>query len=80
MLFPMIKGKDEEIDELILALEKEHDSMGQMIENLDPAVSTEDDLHELGMALDQHVRKEERVLFQMIQEKIGEKLLSLISY
>ena len=36
MLFPMIKGKDEEIDELILALEKEHDSMGQMIEDLDP--------------------------------------------
>jgi len=75
VLFPSIKGFDTELDELAVEVAAEHSKLRELIERLVAANHQESRLDELGFALEAHIRKEERVLFQKIQEVLSEKEL-----
>ncbi|MEM8534654.1 MAG: hemerythrin domain-containing protein [Chloroflexota bacterium] len=75
ILFPAIRGSDNEIDTLIDELLQEHQQMHTMFQTLPTTPDLETQLHELGMLLEAHIRKEERQLFERVQVVIDEDQL-----
>ncbi len=75
ILFPVVKGKDEEIDGLINGILEEHKEIEKLIVLLKTSENKIDTLDNLGNLLERHIRKEERILFQKIQEIFTEKEL-----
>lgn len=69
ILFPFVKGRDDELDEVIQDIYKEHEVIRSQFAKLK---EVKDDLKELlndiGFTLEAHIRKEEKQLFQRIQE------------
>lgn len=68
ILFPFVKGKNKEIDILIDEVLDEHVKIKLFIDELDSTDNLESTLDKLGILLEQHIRKEERVLFAKIQD------------
>lgn len=77
ILFPFAKGKDKEIDNLIDEILDEHKQIETLVKSLDTKTDIESTLDQLGKALESHIRKEERELFQKIQLSFGEELNKL---
>lgn len=73
ILFPMAETLSEEIKILQQELIAEHRQMEEIILTLDSSSQLEKVLNELGLLLDAHVRKEERQLFQLIQQHATEQ-------
>ncbi len=71
-LFPAVKGRSDEIDNLINELLEEHKSIEQLVYSLKENNSKEETLDELSRALKSHIRKEERDLFDKIQIEFSE--------
>ena len=67
-LFSFIKGRNEQLDQLASEMLKEREELKRLFAALDDNSDTEATLHDLGIALEKHIRKEEREFFQMIQE------------
>jgi iron-sulfur cluster repair protein YtfE (RIC family) len=77
ILFPLVKGRNEMIDEIINKIVDEHKQIKSLVALLDEK-SSEDVLDEIGCLLESHIRKEERELFKLIQEELSEEeLISL---
>jgi iron-sulfur cluster repair protein YtfE (RIC family) len=72
ILFPVVNGKDDEIDNLIEEIIDEHKKIRQLINQLESDENIENTLDELGHILESHIRKEERILFGKIQEILNE--------
>lgn len=70
-----IRGRFEEIDKLSDEIISEHIQIENAISKLETSSNLVDDLDELGKLMDIHVRKEERLWFQLIQEKLGDEYL-----
>jgi hemerythrin-like domain-containing protein len=68
ILFPKIKGRDYEIDLLIKEVLEDHRLIKGLIKKLDDDEGNESTLHKLGQLLNDHIRKEERVLFPKIEK------------
>lgn len=71
------------MDTLVVELVSEHRAMEALIPKIENNIDTEIFLDDLGDLLESHIRKEERILFQQMQEKLSdadfltlEKLLS----
>lgn len=64
VLFPFVKGRSSEIDILITELISEHRFLENKIKNIDIEEELVSALDEIGCALELHIRKEERQLFQ----------------
>lgn len=77
ILFPFVKGKDKEIDVLIEENIAEHKIIKSIVEELETTDDAETTLDKLGKTLELHIRKEERVLFNKMQNLLGEELDSL---
>jgi iron-sulfur cluster repair protein YtfE (RIC family) len=77
ILFPFVKGKDEELDALIDNILEEHRLIESLVKKLDTQQDVESTLDQLGKTLEGHIRKEERELFQKIQILLGEELNKL---
>jgi iron-sulfur cluster repair protein YtfE (RIC family) len=77
ILFPFVKGKNESVDGLIEVILAEHIQIKKLIMSLDKTNNYEEILDQLGNMLEQHIRKEERQLFQKIQSIFGSELNSL---
>lgn len=77
ILFPFVKGKNEEIDKLIDEILDEHIKIKNLILELDSTNNYETVLNNLGLLLEQHIRKEERKLFTMIQTHFNDDLTEL---
>lgn len=77
ILFPFAKGKDKEIDNLIDEILDEHKLIETLVKSLNTTTDIESTLDQLGKALESHIRKEERELFQKIQLSFGEELNKL---
>jgi iron-sulfur cluster repair protein YtfE (RIC family) len=75
ILFPFLNGKNKLIDELIDDLINDHSRLAEKISLLDTSDNHEQLLDETGHLLECHIRKEERVLFQKIQEVLSEEEL-----
>ena len=76
ILFPFLTGKNTVIDELIVDLIKDHKKLAENIVMLDTHSDSEKLLDETGCLLERHIRKEERVLFQKIQQVLSEEELN----
>ena len=78
ILFPVVNGKDDEIDNLFEEIITEHKKIEQLINQLETDDEVENTLDELGHILESHIRKEERILFGKIQEVLTEDELTAL--
>lgn len=79
VLVPMMRGVDSEIDTLLITIAHEHRALEALITSLPQATTVDDleeQLHTLGVQLEQHIRMEERQLFQRIQAVVSEEVLA----
>jgi iron-sulfur cluster repair protein YtfE (RIC family) len=77
ILFPFVKDKDEDLDKLIGEILEEHKQIKALLKNLDTSQNKEEVLNDLGILLEQHIRKEERQVFKMIQLLFEDELNEL---
>ncbi|MFA0961941.1 hemerythrin domain-containing protein [Roseivirga sp. BDSF3-8] len=79
LLFPFVSEKASALQRLIRELTTDHEEIRRLSKNLDSASEMiAEHLDELGRLLEKHVRREERQLFQRIQELLSEgQLLEL---
>ena len=73
-----LRNCSEALDLLIAEIVSEHTGLTASFLSLKKAVPPEKVLHELGEKLVAHIRKEERVLFPLIETSCGDKLLEEI--
>ncbi|BDQ04320.1 hemerythrin domain-containing protein [Ignavibacterium sp.] len=78
ILFPSAKGKSKECDALIDELVNEHKFFYEKILALENTSNLIDEMDLIGRKLEEHIRKEERILFNMIQELLTEDELIII--
>lgn len=79
-LLSFVKGRNDQLDQLIDEILKEREELKQLFNALENGSQAETALHNLGVALEKHIRKEERELFQMIQETLGDEELDRLSW
>ena len=72
ILFTISKNKNAEIDRLINELIFQHKAIYLLVNKLRKSSEPKIELNELGMLLESHIRKEERELFQGIQNVLSE--------
>jgi iron-sulfur cluster repair protein YtfE (RIC family) len=77
-VFPYLKGKDVELDNLISEILNEHIILKEKILALDDNPNLVDQLDEIGKILSEHIRKEERVLFEKAQTILNNEVLKII--
>ncbi len=75
-VFSKIKGIHAEIDRLAGEIITEHKQLATAFLALDKTGHTAVELDALGNALDDHIRKEERILFPLMQEYCSEDVLA----
>jgi iron-sulfur cluster repair protein YtfE (RIC family) len=75
-VFEKVKHADAAIEKLADEIMAEHDALKNRFLSLETAADKQTALDELGHLLEAHIRKEERVLFPLIQEHCSEELLS----
>jgi len=82
LLFPFVRMKNDSLLDLTKRLVHEHRLLREYIEQLDSAGDVLSELDKLGKLLESHVRLEERVLFEEIQNSFSAdelaQLLNLI--
>lgn len=76
ILIPFILGISKEIDELAERVIEEHQQIASLIESIRLEIEIEDNLDKLGHLLSNHIRLEERRLFESIQNKLPEDKLN----
>jgi iron-sulfur cluster repair protein YtfE (RIC family) len=77
-VFPYIKGKNAELNNLISEILNEHIILKEKILSLLDNPNLVDQLDEIGNILGEHVRKEERILFEKAQTILSDDELKLI--
>jgi iron-sulfur cluster repair protein YtfE (RIC family) len=75
-VFKKIKNINAAIDVLAAEIAIEHQTLSKAFLSLDKADNTAEELDALGNLLDDHIRKEERVLFPLMQEHCSEEVLA----
>ena len=78
LVFPFLKGKNQEVDNLILEILNEHILLKEKILSLDVNSDLINKLDDIGNLLDGHIRKEERILFEKAQVILNEEELKMI--
>ena len=73
-----VKGCHPELDKLAIEIADEHKQLTKLFASLGSTDDLETPMDELGRALEAHIRKEERVLFPMLQEHCSEDKLEEI--
>ena len=68
-LFEACKGKDGELDKLTEELMTEHQQISRMYSALTENTDLETAMDQLARSLEDHIRKEERVFFELLQQK-----------
>ncbi len=77
-VFPYLKVKDIELDNLISEILNEHIILKEKILSLVDNPNLIDQLDEIGNILGEHVRKEERILFEKAQTILSDDELKII--
>jgi iron-sulfur cluster repair protein YtfE (RIC family) len=73
-----IKGINADLDKLASEIIEEHKELRSLVESIKNTDDLTTHLDKLGRTLEQHIRKEERKFFPLIQELCSEQLLSEI--
>ncbi len=77
-LLEQVSGIDSGMDKLIKEIYAEHKELRLLFETIAVSDHLETHLNLLGYALEKHIRKEERILFPLIQDTCNEALLGHI--
>lgn len=77
-LFPQIVNRTKSIDQLVKELILEHRAIDECMQKLPGSDDLSSHLDQLGHLLEKHVRKEERQLFQQVQEVFTETELQTL--
>ncbi len=72
VLLPALRGRSEVLRRVSEEIVAEHRAIEAMVAGLESATDPEEALDALGSALEAHVRKEERVLFEEMQAVLSE--------
>lgn len=80
ILFPALLGKSEKLDQLVKELKAEHQEIIKAMNELEIAENLADAMDQLGHLLANHIRKEERTLFEEIQKRLPEEELALLHF
>lgn len=75
IILPAVKGTNKEIDKLFDEIIIEHKNIENAIESLKDNNNIENKLNGIGIMLQNHIRKEEQVLFEKIQKVLSESEL-----
>jgi len=67
ILFPFVEARDDNLKELVNQLKEEHKKISVMVSEIASSDSAEKILNGMGNLLTEHIRKEERKLFEQIQ-------------
>ncbi|MEW6196635.1 MAG: hemerythrin domain-containing protein [Bacteroidota bacterium] len=78
ILLPVVKRIDQELDKLLKRMLDEHKQISSLIDKLKAGDDNENVLDQLGNLLEQHIRMEERELFEKIQIVCSEEILNQI--
>ena len=70
VLFPFVLQKQASLSELINELRDQHHQIALGLEKIQP---DPEEMDRIGRLLERHIRKEERVLFQQVQELLTEE-------
>ncbi|MEP7257779.1 MAG: hemerythrin domain-containing protein [Flavitalea sp.] len=77
-MLDMVRGWYEDIQHLALEIVMEHQALTVGFLSLSDADDPAEAMDDLGRKLELHIRKEERVLFPMIQQRCSEEMLKEI--
>ncbi len=80
LLLEKVQHCHDEINKISKEIIAEHKQLTRYFLMLDKTVNPEDIMDILGNTLDVHIRKEERVLFPLIQEHCSEKVLKEVEF
>lgn len=78
-MIPMLNGVNASLDSLLACMKLEHQELHSLFSSLDQNHELSSQLDLIGRALESHVRKEDRVLFPLIQESCTEEELNKIT-
>jgi hemerythrin-like domain-containing protein len=77
-LLAKVRQYHAEIEKLTVEIIDEHQQLTNLFNNIEKENSLINSLDELGNLLESHIRKEERVLFPLIQQYCPEEILNTI--
>jgi iron-sulfur cluster repair protein YtfE (RIC family) len=72
ILYPISRGKSKELDEIWVEIFNEHKKIFELVDLIRNSSNINNDLNSLGEALEDHIRKEERILFPLIEKNCSE--------
>ena len=75
IILPAVKGRNKEIDKLFEEIVIEHKNIEKSMESLRENIDIENKLNEISTLLQNHIRKEEQILFEKIQKELSENEL-----
>lgn len=78
-ILKLIKGTNNDLDELTETIFKEHEELHKLFQSIIESPELINHQDTLGKKLEAHVRKEERVLFPLIQETCSEEIMTEIN-
>lgn len=79
ILFPSVKERNDKLDQLIKEILEEHKALETLFTELELKKGNEKILNEIGYKLEAHIRKEEREVFNLIQQIIPEDELNKLN-
>lgn len=74
-IFNQCRGLAHDVDSIIDQTIAEHQVLKQLFSNLNLPPASSDQLHSLGLLLNSHIRKEERILFPLLEQHCSPELL-----
>lgn len=78
MMLEKVEDIDPEIKILAAAIKKEHNELTNLFQSLAVVNDPEDSMNQLSIKLEEHIRKEERILFPLLQKQCSEQVLAEI--
>src|SRR5690242_16440394 len=78
ILFPAARKSSPKLASLVDDLVSEHRQLFKMINDVPASPDKKEALNKIGLLLEQHIRKEERQLFELMQEELGEDELTAL--
>jgi len=78
-MLELAKDSHAEINTLAGEIKAEHRELAALFESLDTTIDPESTMDTLAFALEIHIRKEERILFPLLQQHCSEELLQDIN-
>ena len=78
IVFPYLKNKEKEINELVSEILSEHKILKNSILTLDANEELIENMDKIGYLLEAHIRKEERILFEKIPKILSQSELEII--